>query len=93
MLFRSNAQSQGLSAGAFGQGPAGGIAGVSLVMSAGLAAGTSYMLSTAAIEAYEQRGGNLQAIEPSVLGMQVAYFGYFAPLMINDDAVIPLTAS
>lgn len=88
-----NAQSQGLSAGAFGQGPAGGIAGVSLVMSAGLASGTSYMLSTAAIEAYEQRGGNLQAIEPSVLGMQVAYFGYFAPLMINDDAVIPLTAS
>lgn len=88
-----NAQSQGLSAGAFGQGPAGAIAGVSLVMSAGLASGTSYMLSTAAVEVYEQRGGTLQAIEPSVLGMQVAYFGYFAPLMINDDAVIPLVAT
>lgn len=88
-----NAQSQGLSAGAFGQGPAGAIAGVSLVMSAGLASGSAYMLSTAAVEVYEQRGGTLQAIEPSVLGMQVAYFGYFAPLMINDDAVIPLVAT
>ena len=32
----------------------------------------------------------LQAIEPSVLGVQVAYAGYFTPLAIELGAVIPL---
>jgi hypothetical protein len=42
---------------------------------------------------FEQRVGSLQATEPSVLGVQVAYAGYFAPLTIDDDAIIPLTAT
>lgn len=88
-----NAQSQGLSAGNFAQGIVGGIAGVSLAMSAGLASGEAFMLSTAAIEVYEQRVGTLQAVEPSVAGVQVAYLGYFTPLTINAAGIVPLTES
>ena len=88
-----NAQSSGFSAGSFGQGVLGNISGIEVVMSSGLGAGEAFLFSTAAVEAYEQRIGTLQVTEPSVLGVQVAYAGYFTPLMINDDAVIPLTAS
>lgn len=87
-----NAQSTGFTAGSFGSGVMGSIAGIQTVMSAGLAPGESYVFSTAALEVYEQRVGTLQAVEPSVAGLQVAYLGYFTPLMINDDAVIPLVA-
>lgn len=88
-----NAQSEGMTANNFAQGVMGNISGISLAMSAGLGTGEAFLLSTAAIEVYEQRVGTLQAIEPSVAGLQVAYLGYFAPLMINDDAIIPLTAT
>lgn len=88
-----NAQSTGFNAGSFAQGVMGNISGISLAMSAGLASGEAFLLSTAAIEVYEQRVGTLQAVEPSVAGLQVAYMGYFTPLMINDDAIIPLTAT
>lgn len=88
-----NAQSSGFSAGSFGQGALGTISGIQVVMSSGLAAGEAFVFSTAAIEAYEQRVGTLQVTEPSVLGVQVAYAGYFTPLTINDDAIIPLEAA
>jgi hypothetical protein len=45
------------------------------------------VLSTAAIEVYEQRVGALQITEPSVLGVQVAYGGYFTPITIESAAV------
>jgi HK97 family phage major capsid protein len=78
------------SAANFGQGVVGQIAGVTGVMSAGLASGEAFLLSTAAIEVYEQRIGQLQVVEPSVLGVQVAYAGYFTPMLIDDDAIVPL---
>jgi hypothetical protein len=37
--------------------------------------------------------GQLQAVEPSVLGVQVAYAGYFTPLTIDDGGIIELTAT
>ena len=43
----------------------------------------SSSLSTAAAEVYEDRVGALQVVEPSVLGVQVAYAGYFTPLVID----------
>ncbi len=85
-----NAQSSGFTAGRFGQGVMGTIAGVDVVMSAGLASGEAFLFSTAAVEVFEQRVGSLQVTEPSVLGVQVAYAGYFTPLMIEDDAIVPL---
>jgi HK97 family phage major capsid protein len=88
-----NAQSTGFTANSYGQGAVGNISGVSVVMTAGLASGKAYLLSTAALEVYEQRVGTLQAIEPSVAGVQIAYMGYFTPLTISAAAIIPLTAT
>ncbi|MQB01868.1 MAG: phage major capsid protein [Actinobacteria bacterium] len=88
-----NAQGSGFSAGQFGQGGMGGISGISTVMSSGLASGEAFVFSTAALEVYEQRVGSLQVVEPSVLGVQVAYAGYFTPLTIEDGGIVPLTAT
>ena len=88
-----NAQSSGFTAGSFGQGAIGTISGVSVVMSSGLATGEAFLFSTSALEVYEQRVGTLQVTEPSVLGVQVAYAGYFTPLVINTAAIVPLTAA
>lgn len=88
-----SAQSTGFTAGNFGQGVMGSVSGIPVIMSSGLGAGTAYLFSTAAIEAFEQRVGTLQVTEPSVLGVQVAYAGYFTALTINDDAIVPLTAT
>ena len=49
------------------------------------------VLSTAAVEVYEDRIGSLQVVEPSVLGVQVAYAGYFAPLVLEPPAIIEIT--
>ena len=82
-----NAQSTGFSAGNFGQGAMGAISGITVVMSAQLASGTTFVASTAAAEVYEDRIGSLQVVEPSVLGVQVAYAGYFAPLVIEATGI------
>jgi HK97 family phage major capsid protein len=87
-----NAQSPGMSAGSFGQGIMGTISGIPVLMSAGLGSGESFLFSTAAVEVFEQRVGTLQATEPSVMGVQVAYAGYFAPMTIEEDGIVPLTA-
>jgi len=50
------------------------------------------------VKVFEQRVGALQAIEPSVLGVQVAYAGYFTPVLVpaggvTTNGVIELTAT
>jgi HK97 family phage major capsid protein len=92
-LNPQDAQSPGFTAGRFGQGVMGQIGGVPVVMSAGLGTGEAYLFSTAAIEVFEQRVGSLQVTEPSVLGVQVAYAGYFTPLTIEEDGIVPLNNS
>jgi hypothetical protein len=87
-----NAQSSGFNAGAFGSGVMGSIGGIPVVMSPGLTAGTAHLVSTAAEEVYEQRVGTLQVTEPSVLGVQVAYAGYFAAVTITPAGIVKLTA-
>jgi HK97 family phage major capsid protein len=88
-----NAQSSGFTAGNFGQGVLGSISGITVVMSSGLGSGEAFLFSTAAVEVFEQRVGSLQVTEPSVLGVQVAYAGYFTPLTIDDAGIVPLTAT
>ena len=88
----TNAQSSGFSAGSFGSGPMGAISGIRVVMSAGLTPSTMLVINTAAAEVYEQRIGTLQVTEPSVIGVQVAYAGYFAPLVLDPAGVIKLDA-
>jgi len=90
----TNAQSTGFRAGDFGQGVIGQISGIPVIMSAGIAgAATDFgvVFSTAAIESYEQRVGSLQAVEPSVLGVQVAYAGYFTPLVVETGGIQRIT--
>jgi HK97 family phage major capsid protein len=82
-----NAQSPGFEAANFGTGLMGQISGIPVYMSAGLAAGQMVMVSSAAFEAYEDRIGSLQVVEPSVLGVQVAYAGYFTTLVIETTGL------
>jgi HK97 family phage major capsid protein len=84
---------EGLSAGDYSSGLVGSIAGIPVYMSAGLTGTQAVMFSTAAIEVFEQRIGTLQVTEPSVLGVQVAYAGYFTTLRIEDSGIIKLTAT
>jgi hypothetical protein len=69
----------------------GAISGIAVVVSAGLNAGTILVLSTAAAEVYEDRIGSLQVVEPSVLGVQVAYAGYFADIVIAAAGIVKIT--
>jgi len=86
-----NAQSQGFQAGDYPSGVMGAISGISVVVSAGLNTGTILVLTTAAAEVYEDRIGALQVVEPSVLGVQVAYAGYFADLVIEATGIVKIT--
>ncbi len=88
-----NGQSAGLLAGNFSSGEVGSVGGITLIMSPGLASTKSFLFSTAAARVFEQRVGALQATEPSVLGVQVAYAGYFTPLLVSNNGIIELTAT
>jgi HK97 family phage major capsid protein len=78
-----DAISPGFSAANFGSGAMGQISGIPVFMTAGLASGSSIVASSSAVEVYESRQGALQVIEPSVLGTQVAYFGYYTWLVVE----------
>ena len=86
-----DAQSTGFSAINYGQGAAGTISGVPIYITAGLADNKILVLSTAAAEVYEDRIGALSVVEPSVLGVQVAYAGHFTPLVIDATGIIAIT--
>jgi hypothetical protein len=90
-----NAQSTGFNAADFGSGLVGQISGIPVYVSAGLSSAPAttlgIALSTAAVEVYEQRVGQLQATEPSVLGVQVAYAGYFTPMTVESGGVQEIT--
>jgi HK97 family phage major capsid protein len=90
-----NAQSTGFNAADFGSGLVGNISGIPVYVSAGLSSAPAttlgIALSTSAVEVYEQRIGTLQVTEPSVLGVQVAYAGYFTPMTVETGGVQELT--
>lgn len=87
----SNSQSSGFSAGGFGSGANGMVSAITFVMSAGLNAGQILVINTAAASVYEDRIGALQVVEPSVLGVQVAYAGYFKTLVLEPLGLIKIT--
>jgi len=55
---------------------AGNPVGLSLVVTPGIADDTFWVLNRLGLEIYEQAVGQLSVVEPSVLGIQVAYAGY-----------------
>jgi HK97 family phage major capsid protein len=85
-----NAISPGLAAGDFGTGLVGQISGIPLYVSAGCGTLRILMFSTAAAEVYEDRIGSLSVVEPSVLGLQVAYAGYFTPMTIEGNGIVKI---
>jgi len=49
------------------------------------------VIKTVAASGYEDRLGALQVIEPSVLGVQVAYAGYFKTMVLEAGGIIKIT--
>lgn len=86
-----NSQSTGFTAANFAQGNMGAVGGIAVVMSAGLPSGTILVINSAAASVHEDRLGPLQVVEPSVLGVQVAYAGYFKTLVIEPTGIIEVT--
>ena len=84
-------QSPGMAAADFGSGLVGVVSGIPMYVSGGVGAARILVMSSAAAEVYEDRIGSLQVVEPSVLGVQVAYAGYFTPLVVEAGAVIKIT--
>ena len=82
-----NAQQSNMMAANYGQGPQGFVSGIPVYASNGLQPTTLLVLSTAAAEAYETRIGTLSVVEPSVLGTQVAYAGYFGVKVLKATGV------
>ena len=82
-----NSQSTGFNAADIGSGTVGSISGVPVIVSAGLNAGSWLVGSTAGAEVYEDRIGVLSVIEPSVLGTQVSYGGFFADVVLVPTAL------
>jgi len=90
----TNQQGEGFRASGFGQGVAGSISGVPVIVTSGFGTTKRLMLmSTAAGEVYEDRIGSLSVVEPSVLGVQVAYAGYFAPLTVENTGIVKVTVT
>ena len=89
----TNAFSTGFNAGDLTFGSVGAISGLQVVMSAGFAADTILVFSTAAVRCFEARYGALQVVEPSVWGVQVGYAGDFETVVIEATGVVRVTTA
>lgn len=69
----------------------GSVAGMRLVVDKHLPAGTAILGDSTYVEVYETIGGQVSVIEPSVLGTQMAFYGYIAWLVLNADAFVKIT--
>jgi HK97 family phage major capsid protein len=71
--------------------PTGGdFGGLRVVVSGGLPAKTLIVGASEAVEVYEDQRGTLQAIEPSVLGTQVAAYAYLASYAAQPKELVTL---
>ena len=70
----------------------GDILGLPRIVVPTLAPGTCIVGSSSAYEAYEEVIGLLSVVEPSILGVTVAYGGYVAFGALYGGALVPLTA-
>jgi hypothetical protein len=67
--------------------PAGGtIMGLRAVVDGNFAAGTMIVGVSSYAEHYEQVGGLLAVTEPTILGYTIAYYGYVADLVVDENA-------
>jgi HK97 family phage major capsid protein len=64
------------------------VSGFTVIVTPALTDGTALVTSRQAVEVYEQRIGTLTVTEPSVLGVQIAYAGYFTDFITVTGAVV-----
>jgi HK97 family phage major capsid protein len=69
----------------------GSVAGMRLVVDKHLPAGTAILGDSTYVETYETIGGQVSVIEPSVLGTQMAFYGYIAWLVLEAAAFVKIT--
>jgi HK97 family phage major capsid protein len=69
----------------------GSVAGIGMVVDKNFPAGTAILGDSTFVEVYETIGGQVSVIEPSVLGTQMAFYGYIAWLVLETDAFVKLT--
>jgi hypothetical protein len=70
---------------------AGNLYGVARIVVPSFAAGTVIVGNSSAFEVYEEVIGLLTAVEPSLLGVEVAYGGYIAFGYVSTEGVAPIT--
>jgi HK97 family phage major capsid protein len=69
----------------------GSVAGLRLAVDGHFTAGTAIIGDNAAVEFYETVGGQVQAVEPSLLGVAIAFYGYMADCIVAPTALVKLT--
>lgn len=80
--------------GALGPGDqAGSVAGFRVAVDAHFPAGYAALGDSTGVETYEQVGGTVSALEPTILGTAVAYFGYFAAAVIRPSVFVEITSA
>lgn len=79
--------------GAITPGAQGGnVAGFRTVVDANFPAGTAILGDSIGAEFFEQVGGTVSAIEPSILGTDIAYYGYAASVVVRPEAFVSITS-
>jgi HK97 family phage major capsid protein len=71
----------------------GSIAGVRLVVDSTFSPKTAIMGDSSYVETYEQIGGQVSATEPTLLGVNIAYYGYAAWLVLKPGAFVQFDAA
>jgi HK97 family phage major capsid protein len=71
---------------------AGSIAGMRLAVDSHFPPRTGIIGDNLATEFYETVGGQVQATEPSLLGTQIAFYGYMADCVVEPNALVKLIA-
>jgi len=69
----------------------GSIAGIRLVVDKNFPANTAILGDSTFVETYETVGGQVSAVEPSVLGTQIAFYGYMAWAVLEPLAFVQFT--
>lgn len=69
------------------------VAGFRLAVDANFPAGTAVLGDSAAVEFFETVGGTVSALEPTILGTAVAYYGYAATAVVRPDSLVSITTA
>jgi hypothetical protein len=85
-----NAQSTGFSAGQFGQGAMGAVSGIQVVVTAGIPAGQILVRPPPRRRSTRTASARCRSSSRPCWGVQVAYAGYFAPLVVAGPGIIKI---